>query len=61
MSKFFLCVVVCVCVLILCTTKFNFSEILRAIDSLQLTDNKKVATPADWKVNNYIDCAQEIQ
>jgi hypothetical protein len=27
-----------------------FSEILRAIDSLQLTENKKVATPADWKV-----------
>jgi alkyl hydroperoxide reductase subunit AhpC len=27
----------------------NFQEILRVIDSLQLTDSKKVATPADWK------------
>lgn len=27
----------------------NFVEILRVIDSLQLTDNYSVATPADWK------------
>lgn len=27
----------------------NFQEILRVVDSLQLTDSKKVATPADWK------------
>lgn len=27
----------------------NFDEILRVIDSLQLTTYKKVATPADWK------------
>lgn len=27
----------------------NFDEILRAIDSLQLTDGYKVATPANWK------------
>lgn len=27
----------------------NFQEILRAIDSLQLTDNEKVATPVNWK------------
>jgi alkyl hydroperoxide reductase subunit AhpC len=26
----------------------NFQEILRAIDSLQLTDNEKVATPVNW-------------
>jgi alkyl hydroperoxide reductase subunit AhpC len=26
----------------------NFNEILRVIDSLQLTDSTKVATPADW-------------
>src|SRR6187401_2898851 len=31
------------------STGRNFSEILRVIDSLQLTDNHKVATPADWK------------
>lgn len=27
----------------------NFAEILRAIDSLQLTDTVKVATPVNWK------------
>ncbi len=27
----------------------NFTEILRAIDGLQLTSRHKVATPADWK------------
>ena len=26
----------------------NFSEILRVIDSLQLTDNEKVSTPVNW-------------
>ena len=31
------------------STGRNFSEILRVIDSLQLTDNFKVATPADWQ------------
>lgn len=31
------------------STGRNFNEILRVIDSLQLTANYSVATPADWK------------
>jgi alkyl hydroperoxide reductase subunit AhpC len=31
------------------STGRNFNEILRVIDSLQLTDYHSVATPADWK------------
>ena len=31
------------------STGRNFEEILRVIDSLQLTANHKVATPSDWK------------
>ena len=31
------------------STGRNFDEILRVIDSLQLTDTYKLATPADWK------------
>ena len=36
------------------STGRNFQEILRAIDSLQLTDKHQVATPADWKKGD--DC-----
>ncbi|UXY16170.1 peroxiredoxin [Chitiniphilus purpureus] len=31
------------------STGRNFNEILRVIDSLQLTDHHKVATPANWE------------
>ena len=31
------------------STGRNFQELLRVIDSLQLTANHAVATPADWK------------
>ena len=31
------------------STGRNFTEILRVIDSLKLTDSHKVATPVDWK------------
>jgi thioredoxin-dependent peroxiredoxin len=30
----------------------NFYELLRVVDALHLTDNYKVATPANWKHND---------
>src|SRR5579863_7372450 len=36
------------------STGRNFAEILRVIDSLQLTAERKLATPADWKAG--ADC-----
>jgi alkyl hydroperoxide reductase subunit AhpC len=38
----------------------NFYEILRAIDSIQLTANHKVSTPANWKVGEDVILAGTI-
>lgn len=42
------------------STGRNFSEILRVIDSLQLTDNYSVATPVDWKDGDDVVVAPTI-
>ena len=42
------------------TTGRNFDEVLRVIDSLQLTANKKVATPADWKQGDKVIIAGSV-
>jgi alkyl hydroperoxide reductase subunit AhpC len=43
------------------STGRNFDEILRVIDSLQLTDNFKVATPANWKDGGDVVIAPALQ
>jgi thioredoxin-dependent peroxiredoxin len=42
------------------TTGRNFAEILRVIDSLQLTAKHKVATPADWKQGDDVIIAGSV-
>ena len=42
------------------TTGRNFQEILRAIDSLQLTAKHSVATPADWKQGDDVIIAGSV-
>jgi len=43
------------------STGRNFDEILRVIDSLQLTDNHKVATPVDWKRGDEVVIVPALQ
>jgi alkyl hydroperoxide reductase subunit AhpC len=43
------------------STGRNFQEILRVIDSLQLTDNYKVATPVDWKEGEDVVISPAVQ
>ena len=42
------------------STGRNFQEILRVIDSLQLTDNYSVATPVNWKEGEDVVVAPSI-
>jgi len=38
----------------------NFDEVLRVIDSLQLTADKQLATPADWKAGQDVIIAPSV-
>lgn len=42
------------------STGRNFNEILRVIDSLQLVDEHKIATPADWTVGEEVIISNAI-
>lgn len=43
------------------STGRNFNEVLRVIDSLQLTDNEKVATPGNWLPGDRVVIVPSLQ
>lgn len=43
------------------STGRNFNEVLRVIDSLQLTDQHKVATPANWEAGQEVVIVPSLQ
>lgn len=43
------------------STGRNFDEILRVLDSLQLTDGEKVATPGNWKPGDEVVIVPSLQ
>jgi len=43
------------------STGRDFDEILRVIDSLQLTDSHKVAAPANWKDGDDVVIVPSLQ
>jgi alkyl hydroperoxide reductase subunit AhpC len=43
------------------STGRNFNEILRVIDSLQLTDKHKVATPGNWQAGEDVVIVPSLQ
>lgn len=43
------------------STGRNFNEVLRVLDSLQLTDNEKVATPGNWQPGDEVVIVPSLQ
>ncbi|WP_148861205.1 peroxiredoxin [Marinobacter fonticola] len=43
------------------STGRNFNEVLRVVDSLQLTDEHKVATPGNWEAGNDVVIVPSLQ